>query len=101
MSRRDFYAPTGEIKVGSYRSHLDNEEEYPFLLKIVRGWEHVLVWRAAVQWIKDHGAKVSENRGIAYINNERYFDTIQFKTNEDRLVFAIMFAEICDRGFYK
>ncbi len=99
---RDFYAPKGEIMLASHRTYLDNEFEFPHLLKLVRSWEKPEIYRSAMLWMMyNKESKVAESRGITYINNERYFDTIQFKSNEDRLIFAILFAEICDRGFYK
>lgn len=98
MSNRDFYAPDGQIIFESYRAWYDNKDEYPYLLKLSRPWEKPEIYLAALIWIVKTKAStvVTKSDGISYINGQRYFHTIQFKTKEDRLVFALKFAEICN-----
>lgn len=81
----------------SYRAWHDNKDEYPYLLNLNKSWEKTEVYLAALRWIAETKVStVAESGGISYINGQRYFHTIQFKTKEDMLVFALKFIEICD-----
>jgi hypothetical protein len=98
--KRDFYAPFGEVMVRTYRCWEENMD-YPVKLKLCRGWDNPELYDEAIQWMCDTRLAIpSPGGGLSYIDNKRYFDVLQFKTKEDRLVFILQFGAICDRTHY-